>query len=59
MVIEVSDTGIGIPADQLELIFERFHRVDPSRHGDGSNAGLGLAIVKAYVTLMGSNRGGK
>ena len=53
VVIEVSDTGIGIPADQLELIFERFHRVDPSRHGDGSNAGLGLAIVKAYVTLMG------
>lgn len=53
VVIEVSDTGIGIPADQLDLIFERFHRVDPSRHGDGSNAGLGLSIVKAYVTLMG------
>ena len=53
VVIEVSDTGIGIPADQLDLIFERFHRVDPSRHGDGSNAGLGLSIVKGYVTLMG------
>lgn len=53
VVIEVSDTGIGIPPDQLDLIFERFHRVDPSRTGDGSNAGLGLSIVKAYVTLMG------
>ncbi|MFM7539737.1 MAG: sensor histidine kinase [Planctomycetota bacterium] len=53
VLIEVADTGIGIPANQLDLIFERFHRVDPSRHGDGSSAGLGLSIVKGYVTLMG------
>jgi signal transduction histidine kinase len=51
--LEVSDTGIGIPAHAREMIFERFYRADPSRTGDGLNAGLGLAIVKEYVELMG------
>ncbi len=41
--IEVSDTGIGIPEDQLPLVFERFHRADQARASSG--AGLGLAIA--------------
>jgi two-component system OmpR family sensor kinase len=44
VALEVSDTGIGIPQDQLPLIFERFHRVDNSRTEEG--AGLGLAIAR-------------
>ncbi len=51
--VEVRDTGIGIPPETRERIFERFYRVDPSRTSDGMNAGLGLAIVKEYVDLMG------
>lgn len=42
LLLQVSDSGIGIPADQTELIFERFHRLDPNQ---GNGCGLGLAIV--------------
>ncbi len=41
--IEVEDRGPGIPVEQRDLVFDRFHRVDPARGGSGS--GLGLAIV--------------
>ena len=51
--MEVHDTGVGIPLEARERIFERFYRADPSRETDGLNAGLGLAIVKGYVDLMG------
>jgi signal transduction histidine kinase len=51
--VRVQDTGIGIPPDVKDQIFERFYRADPSRHADDLHAGLGLAIVKGYVDLMG------
>lgn len=45
----VQDTGAGIPSDKLENIFERFYRVDESRHESQGESGLGLAIVKSIV----------
>lgn len=51
IVIAVSDRGPGVPADRLELIFDRFTKVDPSRSGGSS--GLGLAIAAEHAALMG------
>jgi heavy metal sensor kinase len=50
-VLTVSDTGPGIPAEDLPRVFERFYRGDKSR--TGGNAGLGLAISKALVEAHG------
>ena len=53
--LEVKDTGIGISEDAMTHIFDRFYRVDSSRHTEGMHSGLGRAIVKGYVDLMGGS----
>ena len=51
--IEVVDTGEGIPPDELERIFDRFHRIDPSRSRASGGSGLGLPISRALIRAHG------
>jgi two-component system sensor histidine kinase SenX3 len=53
--ISVIDQGIGIPAAEMERIFERFYRVDPARHRSTGGTGIGLSIVKHIAATHGGD----
>ncbi len=53
--ITVTDQGIGIPAHEIDRIFERFYRVDPARHRSTGGTGLGLSIVKHVAASHGGD----
>jgi len=55
MLLSVSDTGIGIPAEDLDLIFEAFHQVDASSTRSHGGTGLGLTISRQLAQLLGGD----
>lgn len=53
VLIAVENTGDTIPAEYLDRVFDRFFRVDPSRHHSSEGTGLGLAITKSIILAHG------
>ena len=54
-VVTVADTGIGVPADEMPRLFERFHRVENARARSHEGSGIGLALVQELVGLHGGS----
>ncbi|HVF34181.1 MAG TPA: ATP-binding protein, partial [Candidatus Saccharimonadia bacterium] len=54
-VLEIADTGIGIPGDELERIFDRFHRVEGANGRTHEGFGIGLAMIRELVQLHGGS----
>ncbi len=52
LILQVEDTGIGIPENKQQMIFDRFSQVDASRSRRYSGTGIGLTITKSYIELM-------
>ncbi|XTZ13701.1 SpoIIE family protein phosphatase [Micromonospora echinospora] len=52
-VVTVTDTGIGVPAEEMPRLFERFHRIENARSRSNEGSGIGLALVKELVGLHG------
>jgi len=57
VLVSVEDTGVGVPRDKLDLLFEKFTQVDDSTTRKYGGTGLGLAISKQLVNLMGGSIG--
>ena len=53
--LSVSDSGPGLAREELDRIFERFYRADPSRHRGDGGSGLGLAIAKSIIQAHGGS----
>jgi PAS domain S-box-containing protein len=53
--LQVRDTGVGIPEEQREQVFERFHRIESTQARTYEGTGIGLALVKELVKLHGGN----
>ena len=53
--LEVVDTGVGIPADEVPRLFERFHRVSGTRARSHEGSGIGLALVSELIALLGGD----
>ncbi|MET0237783.1 MAG: SpoIIE family protein phosphatase [Kibdelosporangium sp.] len=52
-VVTVADTGIGVPADEMPRLFQRFHRIENARSRSNEGSGIGLALVQELVGLHG------
>jgi signal transduction histidine kinase/CheY-like chemotaxis protein len=55
LVVKVDDTGVGIEPEELPLLFDSFHQVDPRRNRGITGTGLGLAITKQLLDMMGGS----
>jgi signal transduction histidine kinase len=55
LLFHVTDTGIGIPPDKFETVFERFTQLRPAKDRIVSGTGLGLSIVKGLVSILGAH----
>ncbi len=56
-MLEVKDTGVGIPADELPYIWDRAYRASNSQPGERQGTGLGLTLVKELTEAMGGTIG--